>query len=159
LGVARRALDLDFGRSGLADAEVVANARVEQEALLEHDADLLAPRGLRDVREGVSVDGDPSLGGIVEAGEGLQQRALAGAAAADERDGLPGADRETNAVEAPPSRRVLEANVLEDDVLLEARQRSCLGAIEDIGPLVEDLVDSPEAACGLQQLRQVSDDG
>ena len=100
----RRRLHLGVGRAEPAVADVVADRRREQQRLLRHDADLAAQRGQRDVADVDAVDGDPPGGDVVEPGEQVEHRRLAGAGLADERDLLAAAHHDVDAVERDRAR-------------------------------------------------------
>ena len=59
------------------------------------------------------VDADRARGGVVEAREQLDDRRLAGAGVADERDGLAGGDAEVDAVQHLGALAVAEMHVVE----------------------------------------------
>jgi hypothetical protein len=75
-GRARRRLD--FGVAGLraAQAYVVGQGRVEEEAVLEHRAHLKGQRGQGHARHVVIVEAHEAAAGVVEAQEQREQRAL-----------------------------------------------------------------------------------
>ena len=70
----------------------VADRAREQERLLGHVAEVAAVGGRSSVAQVDAVDEDPAGGRVVEAGDELDERRLAGAGGADERDDLPGRD-------------------------------------------------------------------
>ena len=92
LGVAR-------GRPG--EAQVVGDRPAEEVALLGHDPELRAQRALSDRAQVVPVDAHDAGVGVVEAGDQLGERALAGAGRADEGHGLAGGDPEAHVVRSP----------------------------------------------------------
>ena len=94
----------------------------EEEALLRDDAELAAQRGLGDVAQVDAVDRDPAVARVVEAGEQLRDRRLAGAGVSDERDGRPGGDVEVDPVQHLVAVAVAEAHVLEADVPVDVRR-------------------------------------
>ena len=89
-----RGVDLGVGRARPRQADVVADRAAEQEALLRHDDDALAQRGHRGVRAGRRRrSATVPAGRVVEPGDQLGQRRLAGAGRADQRQPLAGGDR------------------------------------------------------------------
>ena len=108
---------------GPAEGDVLGDGAGEEEPLLRHDAELAAQRVLRDVAQVVPVDRDPPFGRVVEAGDQLRDRRLAGAGVADERDRRAGRHVELDPVQHLRERRaVAEADVLEVDVPVDPRQ-------------------------------------
>ena len=84
----RRALDLGVGGVGAAVGDVVADRAREQERLLGHEAELAAVRAQVEVAHGRRRRRGRRRSRVVEAGDQLHQRRLAGAGLADERDRL-----------------------------------------------------------------------
>ena len=82
--------DLLEGRAGLAGRDVVADRAAKQEAVLQHHAHVAAQMHLVQLADLVVVDADQAALGRIEALQQPHQRALAGAAAADDPDDLPG---------------------------------------------------------------------
>ena len=82
---------------GAAVRDVGGDRVVEEHRLLRDDADLRAQRRQRHVAHVAAVDQDRAAGDVVEPRHQIDQRRLAGAAAADDRQHLPGADRERHA--------------------------------------------------------------
>src|SRR5205085_3400736 len=76
--------------------------------------DSLAPLSRIEVGQGLSVDQDPPLGRLVEAGQQLHQGRLSGPVGADDGEGLPGWDLQVESLEdlLRPS-RVVERDALE----------------------------------------------
>ena len=116
----------------------------EEEALLRDDPELATERLLRDVAHVVAVDRDRAGAGVVEAGEELRDRRLAGSRVADERDGRPGGDVEVEVVEHVGEVAVPEAHVIEPDVTVDTRKHRALRAVDDLRLLVEHVVDPVE---------------
>src|SRR5207302_9218308 len=71
---------------GVAVADVVEDAVVEQERLLLHEGEVAAEAVAGDGAEVAAVEGDGAGGGVVEAQEQVEDGALAGAAGAAEGD-------------------------------------------------------------------------
>src|SRR5688500_14461152 len=111
--------DLLGARVRLAEGDVVADGAGEQEALLWDDPELATERLLRDGRRVDSVDRDPPLRGVVEAGEQLGDRRLPRAGVAHERDGRAGRDVEVDLVQHLRTGPVREAHALELDAALD----------------------------------------
>ena len=115
-GRSGRGLDLDVGDVGPSVGDVGPHRVGEQEALLEHDADLPAQRVEGDVAHVDAVDRHSALGHVVEARQEQRDGRLARSARADERDGLARCDVQLEAVENGLALRVAEAHVVEVDV-------------------------------------------
>ena len=97
----------------LAEGDVLGDRGVEEIALLEHEADLAPQRPVVERVQLELVVDDRAVGRLHQPREQLDQRRLAGAAAADDRDRLAGLDLE---VEPLQDRRRLRAAVAEADV-------------------------------------------
>ena len=97
----RRQLDLEVGGLRAAVGDVRPDGAREQERLLGHVADVAAVRVEVDVAQVDAVDEDPAAGGVVEAGDELDERRLAGARGADEGHALAGRD-----VQVDPAQRL-----------------------------------------------------
>ena len=82
---ARRLLDLRLGRALAAIADIVADAVVEQDAVLRHDADRPAQAVLGDFGYVLAVDQDAARLRIVEAEQQPRDRRLAGPRRPDNR--------------------------------------------------------------------------
>ena len=102
------AIDLGVGRVRPADGDVLAHRRVEDEGLLEDEADLAAQRGERHVAHVVAVEEDLPLFGIPEAHSRLIRVLLPAAGRADDRDAGPGRDRQAQVAQDRPARLVAE---------------------------------------------------
>ncbi len=99
-------------------------------------------RNERNVASRTSIAGvrDPSLDGVVEAGDQLRQRGLARAGRSDERDALAGRDVQRHVVQHPAAvGRVPERHLLDVDRALR-RQLDRAGALGHVGRRVEQLV-------------------
>ena len=94
-----------------------------------------------DVAQVVAVDADRAGGRVVEAGDELRQRRLAGAGRADERDGLARRDRERHVVERGRRVAVGEGHAVEDDLAAQPREVGRAGRVDQLGLLVEQLED------------------
>ena len=91
-------------------------------------------------------------GDVVEARQQVEDRGLAGAGGADERDRFAGLDGEAHAVER---RRVAigEGDVVELDAAVRDGERLCAGAVDDGGRLVEQAEDARERGERLRSAR------
>ena len=138
-------------RVGTAEGDVLAHRAGEEEALLRDDPELPAQRLLRDVAQVDAVDRDASLARVVEAGEQLRDRRLAGARVADERDRRAGRDVEVDPVQRPRARAVAEADVLEAHVAVDRASSRAPGAVDDLGLLVHDVDDLVQRGDGRQE--------
>src|SRR4029450_3036695 len=137
-------LDLPPGGLRPAERDVLRDRAREQESLLRHDAELSPERRLGDRAEIVAVDRDPSRTGIVEAGEQLRDRRLSCARVADERDGRSRRNGEVEVVQHVREVAVAEADALEPDVPLDARELARVRRVLDLRLLVEDADDAVE---------------
>ena len=106
-----RRLDLGVGRVRSAVGDVVAHRAGEQERLLRHDAELAAVRVEVEVAQVDAVDRHRARRRVVEAGDQLDERRLAGAGLAHERDGLAGRDVQVDAGDRLVARRARVAEV------------------------------------------------
>src|SRR5919201_6986858 len=108
-----------------AEGDVVAQGAREEETLLRDDPKLPAEALLRDAAEVMAVNRDAAGAGVVEAGEELGDRGLAGAGVTDERDGCSGCDVEIDPMEHLLPGSVAEPHALEGNVPFDRRQRPC----------------------------------
>ena len=97
-----------------------------------------------DVAQVVPVDADRAGGGVVEARKQLDQRRLAGTRVPDERYGLPGSDREIDAVQHLGALAVVEVHAGELDRTLDRRQRLRVVGVPQLGTRVHDVEDLVE---------------
>ena len=75
-----------FARSpGLAEKNVIVDGIVEQKCVLRHKSDLFAQRTLSQRPEIATINPDDTRGGVVQAQDERENRALAGSAWADKR--------------------------------------------------------------------------
>ena len=102
-------------------AQVVGDRAGEQHRILEHDGDALAQRSDAVLAHVDAVDQHASGRRVVEARNQADQRRLAGAREADERDHLARPGLEGDVVQHVRAVGIREADVLEADV---ARRRS-----------------------------------
>ena len=158
--------------SGRAEGDVVAHRAGEEEAFLRHDPELPAERLLGHVAEVDAVDRDPPLERVVEAGEQLRDRRLAGACVPDERDGRPGRDVEVDPVQHLGARAVAEPDVLPADMAVDPVEVPCVRLVADLGLLVhhvhdvvergdrgqERVVELRELLDGVEEVRDVEDE-
>ena len=99
LGLLRGLLDLLVGGAFLAEPDVFPDRHVEQHVLLEHHRHAPAQRFEGHPADIDAVDGQAPLIGHVEAQDQIEQRALAGAAGADDGDALADIELEAEIVE------------------------------------------------------------
>src|SRR5690606_19690419 len=104
-------------RSGVAD--VVAHGAGEQERGLLHDAELAPVGGEVELADVVPVHEDAAALELVEAGDELPDRGLAGARVPHQGDGLAGRDHEVERLEDGLLRPVAEVDGPELDAALE----------------------------------------
>ena len=97
----QRVVDLLVRRVGVAERDVLADARGEERGLFEADRDLAAQRPQRRVADVDTVDRHPAVRDVVEARHEHRQRRLARAGEADERDRLTRLDLEVDVAEDP----------------------------------------------------------
>ena len=95
-----------------ADRDVVAGAEVVADEILEDDAHVAAQRVEIVFAQVVAIEQDAAFVRIVEPGQKLHQRGLAGAVLADQREHLAGAQREAEMAHRPS----LGAGIAEPDV-------------------------------------------
>ena len=108
-----------------------------------------AQRAERHVADVVAVDLDGPTADVVEPGEQPGDGRLARAGLTDDRDGLAGLDLEGEVAE---DRRALacseKLDVAERHAAFDGLEVDCVGALGDLGPLVEDLEDALGARLG-----------
>ena len=92
-----------------AERDVVGQRVGEEERLLRHEADRAAEDRERDVAHVDAVDEDGAARRIVQPREQADERRLAGAGRADERDGLPRLDAQRDVIEHERRRRTRNA--------------------------------------------------
>ena len=97
----------------------------------------------RDVADVATVDAHRAVGDVVEAREQAGRRALAGAGAADERDGLARREVQVEVVQHVGAVGVVERHVVEVHVTDAVDEVDRAGAVDDRRLLVEHLVDAP----------------
>ena len=100
-------------RLDAADGDVVGGGQVIAHEVLEDDADVGAQREEVVFAQVVAVEQDAALVRVVEPREQLDQRGLAGAVLADQREDLAGAQVERQ----PAHRPALGAGIAKADVL------------------------------------------
>ena len=96
-------------------ADVLGHGSREEQRLLLDEADLVAERAQREPADVDPVDQDTSCLRVVEAHDEADQRRLARAGWADDRDPLPRRDREADALQRLLARVVRKMDVLEGD--------------------------------------------
>ena len=126
--------DLRRGGLGTAEGDVLRDGAAEQEPLLRDDPELAAERALRHAAQVVTVDRDPALGRVVEAGDQLRDRRLAAPVWPTSATVVPGQDVELEPVQhLGKLRPVAEADAVEVDVALDPRQLLGVGGSTTCG--------------------------
>ncbi len=140
LGGARRRLDLVLGGVRPAEGDVLADGAPEQHGLLKHDTDV-GPQALQAYIAHIgAVDAHRSGRDVVEAGDQVEHRRLAGPGRAQQGDGLPRFGHETDVVEHHGLlAHVAEADVVELHPALDAFQIAGAGPVLDLDLGVDDL--------------------
>ena len=121
----RRGLDAlaVVARLDAADGDVVGRGEVIADEVLEDDADVGAQRDQVVLAQVVAVEQDAALVGVVEPREQLDERGLAGAVLADERQHLAGVQRERQVAHRPAlGAGIAEADVLEGEAFADRRR-------------------------------------
>ena len=116
------------GASMLADADVLGRGQVVAHVVLEDDADLVAQASSVVFAQVGAIEQDPALGRVVEPRQELDERRLAGAVLADQRDLLAGRERKAQIAHCP----ALGAGIAKADV---AGTRSRRGSARERGGL------------------------
>ena len=120
-----------LGLGGLGvEADVVENRVVEQNALLGHDAHLVAHRVQGAAAQVVAIDENLAAAGIVEARQQVGQGAFSAAAAAHQGHGLTFFDGQVDVVQHGRF-AVAEAQVMKLNFVLESRQHRGVGQVAD----------------------------
>ena len=136
-GLADRGADFVIGGAGAAIGDVLADGAVKQGRVLRHHTDLCPEGFLRDLGDVLTVHEDAAAFGVVEAQQQVGQRRLARAGAPNEADLLAGADGERQAFDDARALAIVEGDVLEADVALDARQGRSARRIDHGHRLVE----------------------
>ena len=148
-GFAGRGLDLGVGGVEAAEADVLADGLVEEGGVLADQREMGAERAEVEVARVGAADGDAARLRLDQAGQEVEDGALAGARGADEGGGLARLRGEAEAVE-DRKLAVVEAHVLERDVAVARRgEAGAGGAVDDHGAAVEELVEAFEAGAGV----------
>ncbi len=114
--------ELLFGRVGAGEEDVLADGAVEEEGLLQDDAELLAVAGEADGGEVDAVDEDLAAGRGVEGADERDDGGLAGAGGADQSGDGAGFGLEADAVEDGLVGLVGEGDVVEGDVAVDGAE-------------------------------------
>src|SRR5262249_26477480 len=138
--------------------DVLEDGAVEEEVVLEDDADLGAVIGEANLREVPAVDQDRAGRRPVEGGDEADDRALARTGRPDQRGRRAGPGGEGDPLEDGRALLVLEDDVLELDVSLQARQRLPQAIPGVLGDLAAQLADPLEPGEGLRDLAADRDD-
>ncbi len=125
----------DIGARGAAAAlrDIVGDGFVEQERLLCHERNMFAQRGERDVADVLSVDGNGAAIDIVKAQQQIEQRGLARAGWANERDLLTRLHIQRNGFQRQPIGVVGKIHPLEAHRTPADIQRLCGRPVGDGG--------------------------
>src|SRR6185503_16910269 len=134
-------------------AEVLGNGAVEQEIVLQHDAELLAIVAQPHAGEIPAVDEDRAAQGAVEGHDQADQRALPRAARPDQRRGRAGLRLEADVLQHRRPRVVLERHVLEGDRAVDRAERRLAGVLLILGRHLHQFADAIEAGKGLADMR------
>ena len=129
--------------------DVVVHGVREQEAVLEHDADVAAERVEGDVAYVDAVDGDRAVLHVVEAGEQQADRRLPRAGRTDQGDGLAGRDVQREVTQHGLRPEVAVRHVVEVDGPADAGERLRVGLLGHEWVRVEDLEHAFGAGAGL----------
>ena len=101
----------------------------------------------------MAVDRHGARGDVVEAGEQAEDRALAGAARADEGGHRPGGDREADVVEVEPVPGIAEGDVREANLPCQPRERLRSGRVDHPGALSEQVFHALQTPGGGDEAR------
>ena len=152
-GKPRGSDDLLHGCGRVRKGDVIADAAVEQEVLLQHDADLAAQPRRVDRGKVHSVDEDAAALGHVEALNEACQRALAGAGRADDADDLSRGNVQIDSLEDFRSiDAVAERHPLERHGAADRRQRRARGVEAWFRRRVEDVAEPLDGKTGLVEI-------
>ena len=130
--------DLLVGRAQLAVADVVHDGAGEDEAVLHHDAHLLAQRAQLHVAHVVAVQQHRAAGHVVEPADQVDHGALARAGGADERNRLPGLHGKGYVLQNGLFAVIGEGYVVEIHTAGNRRQVDGVGLILNVGRRVHD---------------------
>src|SRR5204862_2523180 len=118
--------------------DVLANRAVEEEGLLTDDADMGAEGFERNAADVLAINGDAAGTGLVKRRQEIDQRGLARAGRAGERDHLPGPRVEGNVAQDSPLGAVAEADIFVSDFAANGRAK-VRGVIVSLNRRVEDV--------------------
>src|ERR1017187_8442402 len=154
--------------------DVVRHRVIKQESVLRHQADLASQAGQAEAPHIAAVDPDAARGGVVEARHQVGDGGLPAAARSHQRHHLAGFDFQVQVLETEAFGRsgIVEAGVLEDDVLLKPGELRGAGLIHYGFPMVEvfedllrcteclleDVIDSHQPLQRFQQHEQRHDE-
>ncbi|KAF1061315.1 MAG: hypothetical protein GAK39_05778 [Variovorax sp.] len=144
----------DLGAAGvrLAVGDVLRDGAEEQEGLLQHQPDVAPVVGHGEAADVGAVDLDRALGGVVEAADQVDQRALARAAVAHQADHLAGLDAQVEVVD-DGARAVAEAQPAHRDRALHPLHLHRVRGFGHVAHVVEDVEDALGAGRGLLRHR------
>ena len=139
--------------------DVLADAAIEEECLLEDDAELRVQGVLGDGAEVVAVDGDRALAGVPQAEQHGEQGALTRSIPTNEGHRLPRHDGQADVAKRELRvARILEAHVGEAYLAGEPRQRHGTGRIEHRGGFPQDRGDAAHRPARREPVRQAEGD-
>ncbi|KFI56632.1 HAD-superfamily hydrolase [Bifidobacterium callitrichos DSM 23973] len=121
IGEARRGPHLLIGGVETPEADVVHDRTGEQVRVLQHHAQRPAQIALAHIADIDAVIGDRTGIDVVEAGDEVGDRRLAGAGGSDERDLLPGLGEHRHVVKHFLALHIAEVHVIETDVAAHRR--------------------------------------
>ena len=130
--------DFLVGRVQLAVADVVHDGAGEDEAVLHHDAHLLAQRAQLHVAHVVPVQQHRAASHVVEPTDQVDHGALARAGGADERNRLPGLHGEGYVLQNGLFTVIGEGHVVEVHAAGNRRQVDRVGLVLNVGRRVHD---------------------
>ena len=128
--------------AGIGERDVVADRAVEQDVVLQHDAQLAPQPRAVDHGEIDAVDQHAAALGDIEPLDELGERALAGAGRPDNADDLTRRNAETDVVQnLRPIDAVAKRDMLENDVAADRRQRRAAGVEGRLGRRIENIAE------------------
>ena len=140
-------------------ADVVRDRIVEEHGVLGHDAHVGADALLGVVAQGDAVDEDFAARGVVEAGQEFAEGRFSASRGSDERDGLPAADFERDAVDHLARTVVGEVHVAEFDLVFQSGEFAGVGFVLDFGFGVDDREDALSGGQTLVDVGELIDEG
>src|SRR5215472_3415146 len=152
-GHLRGSNDLFNRHRAVCQRDIVAHRAIEQDALLQHHADLAAQPGWIDHAEINAVDQNPPALGDVKPLNQLGESALARAGRADNAYDLSGGYAETDVMQHfRPIDPVSESDVFECDLAADCRQRSPARRVDRLRRGIENVSQSRNRKPGLVEV-------